>query len=242
MKDNNISAAFTTSASPEKSLAAIKNVRGWWATNVQGSSDKLNDVFTVRFGKTFSVIKVVEISAGHKLVWLILDCDLPLFPNPKDWLNTRVIWEITGKNGKTTVRMTHEGLTPDVSCYNDCKKGWTYYVTESLRRLITEGSGRPGAGIFSYVNLGQRKYEGLLYFKGDPLPDYPEGFLCVDVKATNGEEVTAAHSIINYHKDKLSSSSFKGDYFMVMKNVTMPGGETFAHAIGHTLKIEQHNY
>jgi hypothetical protein len=134
--------------------------------------------------------------------------------------------------------MTHDGLTPNVSCYNDCKKGWTYYVTESLQKLLTKGTGLPGVGIFSYIMSGQRKYEGLLYFKNDPLPDYPEGFLCLDVKATKGEEVIAAHSVTNYHKDKLNPSTFKGDYFMVMKDVSMPGDITLAQDIGLTLKIK----
>jgi len=238
MKDNSLSVAFTTSATPQKAIVAISNVSGWWATNVKGSSARLNDVFTVRFGKTFSIIKVVEIIPDHKMVWLIIDCDLPLFPNPKEWLSTRIIWEITSKNQQTTVRMTHDGLTPDLTCYYDCKKGWTYYVTESLRKLISKRTGLPGAGIFSYIMSGQRKYDGLLYFKNDPLPDYPEGSLCVDVKATKGEEVITAHSVTDYNKDKLNPSTFKGDYFMVMKDVSETGDTPFAQDIRHILNVK----
>ena len=46
------------------------------------------------------------------------------------------------------ISMVHEGLTPKVECYNDCKAGWEHFVTSSLFKLITEGTGLPeGQGV-----------------------------------------------------------------------------------------------
>src|ERR1700750_793521 len=170
MKDNSFNVQFTTHIPPKKIIEAINDVKGWWATNVKGNTQNLNEVFTVRFGKTFATIKVIEIIPNEKIVWLVTDCDLPLFENPKDWLNTKIVWELRNESRKTIVKMIHDGLTPEASCYQDCKKGWTFYVTESLQKLVLDGRGLPGSGIFSYIISGNKKYEGLLYFKEDPLP------------------------------------------------------------------------
>jgi hypothetical protein len=39
--------------------------------------------------------------------------------------------------------MTHVGVVPRAECYADCKKGWDFYVGESLLRLLTENEGLP---------------------------------------------------------------------------------------------------
>jgi hypothetical protein len=238
MEANSFNVQFTTGASPQKITSAINNVTGWWATNVKGNTNDLDDIFTVRFGKTFSTIKVIEIIPNEKLVWLITDCDLPLFKNPKDWLNTRIVWELNNENGERIVKMTHDGLTPDASCYEDCKKGWTFYVTESLQKLITKGEGLPGAGIFSYIISGDKKYEGLLYFKSDPLPDFSEEFLYIDVKATKGERITAAYAVDNYQKENFNPTLLKGEYFMIVENKSFHDNLPASLDIARALQIE----
>ena len=117
--------------------------------------------------------------------------------------------------------MTHVGLTPDKECYEDCNKGWSFYVGESLRKLITEGKGLPGTGIFANISNDNRRYEGLLYFKNDPLPDYSENFFFVDVKETSGETVTQIFSVAKYNKETFSSQQLEGDYFMVIENTAL---------------------
>lgn len=237
MQTQDFKVTISVNAIPKEAIEAINNVAGWWATNVKGCSTNLNDVFTVRFGKTFSVIKVIEITPDEKTVWLITDCYLPLFENPKDWLNTKIVWELSSENHQTTVSMTHIGLIPGIGCYNDCKKGWTFYITESLKKLITDGKGLPGTGIFSYIISGDKKYEGLLYFKIDPLPDYPEGFLYVDVKATKGERVISAYAFDTYQKEKFNPALLKGEHFVIVENKTLHDDICALQDIERALKI-----
>lgn len=216
--EQNFSTTFSVVDSPAEVMEAIGNVAGWWATNNSGRTKKVGDSFTVRFGKTFSTIQVIEFIHDKKLVWFVTDCDLPLFADPKEWLHTKLVWEVSFGNGKTEVRFTHEGLTPGKSCYEDCKKGWTYYARESLQKLITEGKGMPGTGIFCYAIVHERKYEGLLYFKSDPIPDYPEGFIYADVLTTRGEQVTGIKSVHEYRSKNFVPQHLQGDYFMILEN------------------------
>jgi hypothetical protein len=228
--DGSFSTKFTTRLSPAEVINGITHVNGWWATNVTGNTKNLDDIFTVRFGKTFSTIKVIEVVRDKKLVWLVTDCDLPLFQNPKDWLNTKLLWELNRDENETEVKFTHEGLTPGKSCYEDCNKGWTYYICESLRKLITDGKGMPGTGIFAYIIINERRYEGLLYYKNDPIPQYQDGLIYLDVLETRGEQVTKIHQAKDYAKN-FDGETLQGEYFMILANKSIELPQFFDSAV-----------
>jgi len=202
---------------------AISNIAKWWATNIEGEARSPGDNFIVRFGKTYSVMKVTESDPGKKLVWTIEKSYLPLFKNPAQWDHTRIVWEISADNDDTVISMTHVGLTPETDCYCDCEKGWNFYIRESLYKSIIDGKGFPGTGIFSNISHGDRKYEGLLYFKNDPLPQYPDGYFFIDVNETNGEQVVSAHTAAEYHKESFDPSGIRGDHFMIVENKPLFG-------------------
>ena len=78
-----------------------------------------------------------------ELVWRVLESHLSFVAEHGAWDGTDVVFEIADKGGKTELRFTHVGLTPDVECYDACRKGWTHYVRESLKRRIETGKGAP---------------------------------------------------------------------------------------------------
>ena len=47
-------------------------------------------------------------------------------------------------DGSSTLIFTHEGLTPQVVCYDLCNAGWNYYLG-SLQRYLEEGTWTPSA-------------------------------------------------------------------------------------------------
>jgi hypothetical protein len=143
MKNNNYQIRISVNADAKKAFENICNVAGWWTKNIEGSSEKLNDVFTVPFGETFVKFKIIELIPNKKIVWAVTDSYLPFVNDKKEWNNTRVDWEIAGDNDTTKITMTHEGLMPAVECYENCEKGWNFYTGESLKKLINEGKGMP---------------------------------------------------------------------------------------------------
>ena len=79
-----------------------------------------------------------------KIVWQVTDCNLHWLKGKKEWNDTKVVWEVSPENKSTTrIRMTHSGLVPGIECYDDGKKGWDFFVGESLRKLLTENKGLP---------------------------------------------------------------------------------------------------
>jgi|HubBroStandDraft_3_1064219.scaffolds.fasta_scaffold115872_2 hypothetical protein len=61
----------------------------------------------------------------------------------REWDGTDIVFDIARKGDKTELRFTHVGLVPMIECYGGCSGAWGFYVSESLRSLITKGKGEP---------------------------------------------------------------------------------------------------
>ena len=143
MKTQDYIAAIVVNASPGAVFSAINNVAAWWAEDITGVTDQLNNVFTVHFGETFVDFKIVQLVPGKKIEWQVTDCYLPWLQDKNEWTNTRVVFDIVAVNNATKLAFTHIGLVPGIECYNGCVKGWDQYFKDSLHRYITEGCGLP---------------------------------------------------------------------------------------------------
>jgi activator of Hsp90 ATPase-like protein len=144
VKNQDYTAAFTVDQTPEEAFAAINNVRGWWSGEIEGSTDKLGDVFTYRYEDVhYSKQKITELIPGKRVVWLVLDASLNFVKDKGEWKGTKITFEIAKKGDKTEVRFTHVGLVPKYECFNVCSDAWGFYVKSSLRSLITTGKGQP---------------------------------------------------------------------------------------------------
>ncbi|THD46574.1 MAG: SRPBCC domain-containing protein [Bradyrhizobium sp.] len=146
MSQPNLTASFTVDQTPEEAFAAINNVRAWWSGEIEGDTDRLGSEWTYRY-KEFhtSTQKIVELSPGKKVVWLVTDSYLAFVQDKKEWNGTRITFEIAPKGGKTEVVFTHVGLAPKDECFALCSDAWNSYITGSLRDLIAAGKGRPNA-------------------------------------------------------------------------------------------------
>lgn len=136
---------ITTPVSAEAAFDAIARVSGWWARNVEGYSESLHDVFTVRFGKdkTYVTFEITELVPNQRVVWLVTDCNLHWIDNKTEWTGTSVVWEITPTGDGVRIDMTHHGLVPGVECFKDCQAGWNDHIGNSLKRYLTEHVGMP---------------------------------------------------------------------------------------------------
>jgi len=144
MDNQNLTISFLVDRSPKEVFDAVNNVRGWWTENLKGNTQKLNDEFEVRFGDVhYSKQKLIEVVPDKKIVWLITESKLNFIKDKSEWTNTRISFDITRQGNKTQVRFTHQGLVPQIECYNACSNAWIDYIQNSLRNLIATGKGKP---------------------------------------------------------------------------------------------------
>jgi hypothetical protein len=145
MKKQDYTASITVDATPQEAFKNINSVTKWWTDDLKGSSQKLNDEFTVRFGDVhMSKQKLVEVIPDKKVVWLVTDSKLNFIEDESEWTGTKISFELSNNNDKTQIHFTHFGLVPEVECYIDCRRGWDHYIKGSLFKLLTEGKGSPG--------------------------------------------------------------------------------------------------
>jgi uncharacterized protein YndB with AHSA1/START domain len=144
MNNKSFSLTFTVDRSPKEVFKAITNVRGWWSEDIEGGTEKLNDVFTYKYKDVHSCkIKLVEVVPDKKIVWHVLENYFSFTKDKEEWVGTNAIFEINGQGNKTEVHFTHDGLVPQYECYDACVNGWTQYVQHSLVSLVTTGKGQP---------------------------------------------------------------------------------------------------
>ena len=135
---------FSVDQTPKEAFNAIANVRGWWSENIEGGTARLNDEFTYRFEDIHKCkMKLIEVIPDKKVVWLVLDNYFNFTEDKTEWTGTKIEFEISEKENKTQVSFTHWGLVPAYECYAICFDAWSGYINNSLRSLITTGTGQP---------------------------------------------------------------------------------------------------
>ncbi len=131
-----------TEQSPEHVFKVIRDVRSWWSglygESFTGDTKDLHDEFSFWAGEGahYSKQKLIEVVPNKKVVWLITESELTFIEQTDEWVGTKVIFEISEKNGKTELVFTHQGLTPEIECYNSCAPGWSMYLQDKLLPLI----------------------------------------------------------------------------------------------------------
>ncbi|WP_309640537.1 hypothetical protein [Flavobacterium sp.] len=143
MKNQDYTTSMTVATAANEVFESINSISKWWTENVEGRSQQVDDVFTVRFGATFITLKVIESIPDKKIVWLVTDCNKHWLQNKKEWKDTQIVWEIATNSKATQIDFTHLGLIPNLECYGACENAWTDYLHNSLMHLILTGKGQP---------------------------------------------------------------------------------------------------
>lgn len=125
----------------------INNVPKWWLreaagimTEFEGKSSKLNDEFVLRHSDAhYSKHKLIEFIPDKKVVWLVTDSKLTWIKVDKEeWTGTKMIFEIIPKGEKTLLIFTHDGLVPQLECYEHCVHFWERVIKDWLFDLINK--------------------------------------------------------------------------------------------------------
>jgi len=133
---------FLVDQSPQAVFKAVTNVRGWWQglyeEEIIGKTQALHDEFTFRAGggAHYSKQRLLELIPDKKVVWLVTDSELSFIDKKDEWKGTKIIFDISTKGNKTKVQFTHEGLNPQIECYDSCSSAWQMYLDQKLLPLI----------------------------------------------------------------------------------------------------------
>ncbi len=133
--------SFNTAKSPEEVFNLLLDPNKWWfgfyEETITGKSTKISDEFSFLAGDGvhFTKQRLIELVPHSKIVWLVFESNLTFINDPKEWINTKIRFDISSQGEKTKVTFTHKGLVPRFECYNDCSNAWTGYM-ESLENTL----------------------------------------------------------------------------------------------------------
>jgi hypothetical protein len=141
--DDSYTATIEVAASPQQAFDAINDVAGWWG-RITGSTAAVADEFVyIVPGLHYSGFRVVERDPGRAVAWLVTGSFVDFAEDKKEWTGTTVRFAIEETPGGARVVFTHEGLAPEVECYDVCTSAWRMFITGSLKSFIETGRGAP---------------------------------------------------------------------------------------------------
>ncbi len=144
MNNKSFTATIIVDKTPIEVFQAVNNVRAWWSEDIEGNTDKFNEMFLYHYKDVhICKMKIVEFIPGEKVVWLVMENHFNFIKDQSEWKDTKIIFEINKKDDKTQLNFTHLGLVPEYECYNVCHDAWSSFIKNSLYNLITTGKGQP---------------------------------------------------------------------------------------------------
>ncbi|TDW94965.1 uncharacterized protein YndB with AHSA1/START domain [Kribbella pratensis] len=138
------STGFMTDAAPDVVVEAILDARGWWSRSIEGSTNSRGDEFTFEVaGVHWCRIRLADVVPGKQVVWDVLDARIEGLDDQREWIGTRIVFDVAAEDGGSAVTLTHIGLQSDLECYERCSTAWQHLMSDSLRTLIATGQGHP---------------------------------------------------------------------------------------------------
>ena len=144
MENQDFTSTILVNKTPAETFSAIQNFKAWWSEDIEGETDKLGETFFYHYQDLhLCKIKLIEAIQDQKLVYLVTANQFSFVEDKTEWVNTKLIFDISKEGTQTKVIFTHEGLVPTYECYNICHDAWTGFIQNSLKNLIDTGKGQP---------------------------------------------------------------------------------------------------
>lgn len=115
-----------------KALTTHDGLAGWWTTNTELGGDEIH----FRFGENENIdMKVLGQDPDRSVLWQVVG-------GPKDWIGTKVAWDLRQDGDWTVALFKHEGWREPGEFMHACSTKWALFLM-SLKSLVETGKGSP---------------------------------------------------------------------------------------------------
>lgn len=115
-------------------LATVPGLARWW-TSTTGGESKVGKMIEFRFNDHVVPSRVDELVEDERVAWEIVGTG-------DEWEGTKVTFDLTEDNGRTTLRFGHREWKKATGFYAHCTTKWATFLL-SLREYVERGAGRP---------------------------------------------------------------------------------------------------
>jgi uncharacterized protein YndB with AHSA1/START domain len=128
-------------ASPERVFEIMTTAAefgAWWAPATGSAAEGGELRITFDGIDDPLLLRVRQATRPSAVTWEVTACAFLL-----DWVGTTLVITLRQDgSGGCDLRFRHEGLTPQLECYEMCRAGWEQYLP-SLRDYVETGTGNP---------------------------------------------------------------------------------------------------
>ena len=118
-----------------RALATRDGLAAWWTNETRGDSE-VDGILEFRFTPNGGFdMKVFELEPGNRVLWKVVD-------GPKEWIGTKIRFDLREEDGYTIVNFKHEGWKEPVEFMHHCSTMWAVFLL-SLKSLVESGQGAP---------------------------------------------------------------------------------------------------
>lgn len=116
-------------------LTTLEGLCGWWTSTTTGEGGKVGGVLHFRFGSKTTDMRVIELEAGQRVVWEVLD-------ETGEWRGTKIVFDLKQKQNDAIVLFAHQGWREPTDMMHHCSTKWGTFMM-SLKSLLEHGKGAP---------------------------------------------------------------------------------------------------
>lgn len=152
MASENYTRTIRVAADVETAYWALtEGMHAWWTTP-DAPMTKIGDrsKFTFPPGKSYWTFEAAALEPGRRVEMVCVDACHLHEGQPKEiereWLGSRVIWDISPTAEGAELALEHQGLTSALHCFDICVAGWDLFFVDSLQAYLDTGTGKPHRG------------------------------------------------------------------------------------------------
>ena len=140
MVDNNYTREIIVSNTAAAAYQALTSDFDRWWTPGSNSVSSLDDTITFKFDPTYWTMKATKLIPGECVELECIEAHHIHEGLPssilKEWQGTTLKWLIEARGDMTKISFVHEGLVPELGCYDICETGWDYFFVSSLKAYL----------------------------------------------------------------------------------------------------------
>lgn len=116
-----------------EAITSQEGLSNWW-TEETIAKPEIGFLNEFKFGEEYlNKMRIKELIPNKSVLWLCEDGD-------KEWINTKVSFNLKSKEGETILQFSHEGWREATEFYASCNFHWGRFM-ESLKLLCETGNG-----------------------------------------------------------------------------------------------------
>ena len=128
--------------------AVTTGISNWWGNVDNSNIFEIGDEFSIFFEEQTEWRFVIsKLEKFNEVRWKCIHANHTfsgLNGIKKEWLDSEIIFNFKELEENTfELYFEHNGLTPDLNCYEICDAGWTYFIVTSLKQFLEAGKGSP---------------------------------------------------------------------------------------------------